>query len=59
MSIDSEDTAMTQLTSNSNRSGPSGFKLENDSKIERYPCRNIKFSGFSLNLAFNILNIVS
>ena len=53
MSMDSEDTAMTRLTSN--RSGASGLTLETDSKIERYPCRNIKFAGFSLNLAFNIL----
>ena len=55
MSIDSEDTAMTQLTSDSNRPRPSGLTLENVSKIERYSCANIKFAGFSLNLAFNIL----
>ena len=55
MSIDSEDTAMTQLTPNSNRPGQWGLTLENDPKIERYRCRSTKFAGFSLLLAFNIL----
>ena len=54
MSIDSEDTAMTQLTPNSNRPGQWGLTLENDPKIERYRCRSTKFAGFSLLLAFNI-----
>ena len=54
MSIDSEDTAMTQLTPNSNRPGPWGLTLQNEPKIEKYPCRGIKFAGLSLLLAFNI-----
>ena len=55
MSVDSEDTAMTQLTSDSNRPGPWGLTLQNDPKIERYPCRSMKLAGCSLLFAFNIL----
>ena len=48
MSIESEDTVVTHLTQDSNRTGPWGLTLENDRKNQRPPNKKKTFVSYSL-----------